>query len=161
MGEAIILALFIILILVGALGTLIPFVPGISFMFLSALVFSLITGFEFVTLGNLLILALIFLLSITNDWLAGILGAKWGGASKKALLYGLAGLVVGFVAFPPLGGIAGLFTGVLLAEMIKGKSSQSALKSATGSLIGVATGVIINVVLAVVFLALFLIFVFV
>ena len=128
-------------------------------MFFITCLFAFIDGFTHITLSGLGILGIIVLLSMLIDTLAGIVGAKYSGASKKSLIYGFIGVIVGTALFFPFGGILGLFGGVLLGELLQQRSSRVALKSATGSVIGTFAGMVINCLLAITFLILFLIFV--
>ncbi len=127
-------------------------------MFAVALVFAFADRFQHLSGVELLLLGLIALLSLAVDYFAGILGARAGGASKRALLWGLIGLVVGMVIFPPFGGIIGLFLGVLIAELARGKDALSAFKAGQGSVIGALTGIGINLALALLTLVLFIVF---
>jgi len=150
---------FSFLIFLGIFMAFVPMLPAIFYMFVMAVIFSLINGFTIITPWQLAILGGVFLLGFLNDMLSGILGAKWSGASKKSMLYGFVGLIVGTLTLPPFGGIVGLFAGVLIAELMLGKTHQKAMKAATGSLIGAITGMVINLILASAFFVLFLIFV--
>lgn len=152
---------FSALVFVGILMVFVPFLPAIFYMFAISVIYGIIGGFAVITPWQLVILGGILLLGFINDMLSGILGAKWSGASKKSMLYGFIGLLVGTIILPPLGGIAGLFIGILFAEFSLGKSHQKAFKAATGSLIGTVAGMIINFILAIAFFVLFVIFVLV
>lgn len=149
---------FSVLIFLGVLMVFIPVLPALFYMFALTLIFSVIGGFSVISIPQLIILGGILLLGFANDLFSGILGAKWSGASKKSIIYGFIGLLVGTIVLPPFGGIAGLFVGVLIAELMLGKTNVKALKSATGSLIGAITGIAINLILAITFFILFLIF---
>ncbi|HJO89688.1 MAG: DUF456 domain-containing protein [Candidatus Pacebacteria bacterium] len=94
------------------------------------------------------------------DYFSGIIGAKYSGASKKGLLFGFLGLILGFIFLPPFGGFVGLFVGILIAEFIIKGNEIMALKTAAGSLIGIATGIFINILLAIAFFVLFVLFLF-
>ncbi len=153
------LLLIAIVLMVPGLGlVLLPMVPAIPYLFLVALCFGLIDGFVHVTVFNFWILGGIVIISILIDQLAGIVGAKYGGASKKALLFGFAGGLIGTIVLPPLGGLVGIFAGILLAELLLNKSRRDAIRAATGALIGSATGLASNAFLALLFFVLFIIF---
>lgn len=143
------------LMLPGIVGIFVPVVPGIPLMFLVALLFGLINRFEALTGGEITILLVVALASVAIDYLAGVLGAKYSGASSRALLAGFAGMVVGIVTLGPIGAIIGLFAGVLLVE-IRIKPERQAIRAATGSLIGVAAGMLVNFILALIFIGLFI-----
>ena len=142
----------------GLVGVLLPLVPGIPYMFVVALVYALADRLSHISGLELLILGLIAAASLAVDYLAGILGARAGGASKKALLFGMIGLILGMIILPPFGGILGLFLGVLGAELLGGKTALKAFKAGQGSVIGALTGIGINLVLALLSLALFVVF---
>lgn len=149
--------IFIILLLPGLVGVILPILPGIPYMFVVALIFAVIDKFQHLTGNNLLVLGLIAGLSLMIDYFAGLLGARFGGASRKAILFGLTGLIAGLILLPPWGGIIGLFSGVLVAEVSIGRKHLQALKAAGGSLLGTLTGIIINLILSIAFLVLFIV----
>ncbi len=139
----------------------VPFFPTIFFMLVITSIFSVITQFKIITLSNFLVLGAIFALSLVTDLFSGVLGAKWGGASYRSIWWGIGGLFIGTILFPPFGGIAGLFLGIFLKEFFDGKPKNKAFESAFRSLSGVFTGVLINFFIALAFFSLFVIFLFV
>jgi uncharacterized protein len=145
----------------GMFMTIIPMMPALPYMFGVAALFGFFDNFEKLTPANLAVLGAILIFSIIVDYLSGIIGAKYGGASKKGILFGFIGLILGLIMFPPFGGFLGLFAGVLISEFAAGGSGTTALKAAAGSLFGSLTGVLINSFLAVAFFASFIFFVFV
>jgi uncharacterized protein YqgC (DUF456 family) len=149
MSKIILTAVFAVLLLPGVFMVFIPIAPAISYMFLMATIYGFIDQFTNLTFAEFGILAGILFVSILVDFFSGIIGAKYGGASRKAIFYGISGTILGVIAFPPFGGILGLFAGVFLAEMIKGRKESEAFKAASGALMGATAGVIINSVLAV------------
>ncbi len=152
--------IFSILLLPAIFLTVLPMVPAISYMFFVSLLYGLIDGFNNLSFGEVGILGIIFALSLVVDYSAGVLGAKYAGAAKKSLLYGIIGLVIGTILFPPFGGIPGLFLGVLVSEIFLNKETRKALKSAVGSLAGTLAGVFVNFILAVILFISFIFFVF-
>ena len=160
MSHVALVILFSILLLPGLFTVLIPMLPSLSYMLFAAGIFGLIDNFIHFSLYELGVLAAIFVLSLIVDQLAGILGAKYlGGASKRSMIAGFIGLIIGFILLPPFGGFLGLFAGVLISEFIyERKSGFVALKAARGTLLGALTGVLVNECLAIIFLALFIVF---
>lgn len=135
-----------------------PMLPAIPYMFGVTLIFYLFEWPEHFSAGHLAVLGLLVVISILNDHLSGIIGAKYGGASGKAILAGIAGLILGLIFFPPLGGFAGLFIGVLVYEISHNKKQRDAFKAAAGALIGSLTAVVINFFLALLYIGLFIVF---
>ncbi len=154
----IVTALFMAL---GIPAVLVPFLPGISYMFPIALLYAISDHFTNITWENLAVLGGILVVSFFVDYSAGILGARYGGADRRSILFGFLGLIIGIIVVPPFGGIVGLFLGILVGELVARKSNQAALKAAAAGLIGSVTGIVINCILAITMFALFLYFVLV
>jgi len=148
--------IFSLLMLPGIAGIFIPALPGIPLMFLLALVLGFIDKFSHLTISNVVILLIITLASVAIDYFSGILGAKYGGASGKSMLWGILGLIVGVILFPPFGGFFGLFLAVIISELVLHGNNKKAIRAASGSLLGTLAGIIINLILALLFLGLFI-----
>lgn len=138
----------------------VPTLPGIPLMFIVTVVYGLLDKFETIEPWHLAIFGGITVLSMLIDFFSGLIGAKLGGASRKSMLAGFAGLIVGLLAFPPLGAFIGLFVGVFMAEIVQFKDEVKALRAATTSLATAVMGTIANVTLAVAYFITFLILVF-
>jgi hypothetical protein len=138
--------------------TLVPMLPALSGMFLVSLIYALAGGFSVLSGNELLFLLIPVIASIITDHSSGIIGAKYGGAHGKSLLWGIAGSIVGAFAFPPFGSLVGLFIAVLGAEIYYSKTHRQAIKAATGALAGTAVGIALNFALAVLFFGLFAFF---
>lgn len=149
---------FGLLLLPALVMALVPMFPAFWYLMLVTAVFLILDGFAHITTANLLILIGIFGLSILIDWSTGLLGAKFGGAAWKSVLYGGLGSAIGLFIVPPLGIFAGLFTGVLVGELMRRRSRTEALRAASGALIGSLAGVIGSFVLALAFIILALAF---
>lgn len=152
------LIIFSVLMLPGILGVIIPALPGIPLMFILAVVYGFIDKWQHLTVSNIIVLLVIALASLAIDYFSGILGAKYGGASGKSMLYGMLGLLVGLVIFPPFGGIIGLFLGIVISELVLHGNNKRAIKAATGGLLGTLAGMAVNLILALTFLGLFIAF---
>lgn len=156
MIAVILFILVIILLLVGLIGVIFPVLPGIPFMFMVALVFAALDHFHRLTVTNIVVLAVVALISILIDHLAGFWGAKFFGASKKGAYGGLLGSLVGLFFFPPFGMFIGLALGVYLAEkLLNGSSDNHSAKAASGAVLSALAGMLINLGLAIFFLIYF------
>lgn len=155
MAHLTLVLLFGFLLLPGLFMVFIPMLPAIGYMFAGALMFAFADGFSHLTLSNLALLGGLLAFSVAVDWGAGLLGAKFGGAGRLSLLYGLFGSLAGFFALPPFGTFAGLFIGVLVGELMRKKSRHQAVQAGAGALLGSLSGVAVNVCIALLFLGLF------
>lgn len=153
------LIIAVLFLLPGLAAVFVPVLPAVPYLFVVTLIYALLTGFHPLSGSELAILGVIALVALAVDQLSGILGAKYGGATKKALLFGFIGTIVGaVVGGGPIGAFAGLFGAILVAELTQLRTHQEALKAATGGLLGVLVGYTINIVLAFTFFILFLVF---
>lgn len=158
MPNYILVIIFSLLLVPGIAGVLLPVLPDLPYMFVIAFIFALVDHFNHLTILNIVILLGVTLVSLLVDYFSGILGAKYGGAGKQSMIFGLIGLILGLILFPPWGGFIGLFIGILMAELYYFKDHLRALKAATGGLIGTVIGMAFNLLLAVSFLVLFVLF---
>jgi uncharacterized protein YqgC (DUF456 family) len=159
MTSTLVLGIAVLLMVPGIAMAFIPMLPALSYMFLVALLFGIYDKFTHVSSTEMLILLGIVLVSIVIDQGAGVLGAKYGGAHTKSLLWGMLGGFIGTILFPVLGSFIGLFIAVLGAELYYKKSQGLAMKAAGSALIGSITGVVVNIILACTFIGLFIYFV--
>lgn len=141
--------LFTILLFLGLLLTCIPTLPGVPVMFGTVFIYAILNNFESIQAWHLAVFGALALLSIGIDYFSGLIGAKLGGANKKSILFGIIGLFVGLLFFPPFGAFIGLFTGVFVAELIQFHDHTKALKAASYSLATTAAGALTNIAIAV------------
>jgi hypothetical protein len=157
MNNALLVIIFFVLMVPGIAGAFLP-LPGLLYMFIISLIYGFVDKFQHLQLWELGVLAGVALLSIINDYLSGLLGAKYGGAAQKSMLLGIVGMIIGLILFPPFGGLVGVFVGILIAEFIRHGNSDKAVRAATGGLVGSIIGMAVTLVLAIVFLFIFTIF---
>jgi len=148
---------FSLLLLPGLAGIILP-VPGLAYMFLVALIFGLVNHFQQMTWQNLVVLGVILIISIITDAVSGIIGAKYGGASKQSMIAGFIGMIVGVMALPPFGGLLGIFLGVMIWEIISRSNRKKAMRAASASLIGSVAGMLLSLLLSLLFIVLFILF---
>ena len=158
MSHILLVIFFAVLMIPGIIGTILPILPGVPYMFVLALIFGLTNNFEILTAQELTTLGIITIISLVITYLAGLMGAALGGATKRALTIGIVGLFIGLIIFPPWGAIAGLYFGILIGQMMETQNQQTAMRAATGGVLGALTGVITNLLLGLIFLILFMVF---
>lgn len=153
--NTIILVLALLVMSVGLIGTVVPVIPGTILIFLAALVYALVEGFQAVGWPTLLVLGLLALVATTADLWVSSIGAKLGGASGWSVLVGLLGGLAGFVVFSLPGAILGAVLGVLLVELIRLGDLRQALKAGSGWAIGWALATVLQLGLGLVMVAIF------
>jgi hypothetical protein len=153
--EFVTLFVTLLVMLVGLVGILLPVVPGTMLIFVAALVYAWLEGFQAVGWPTLLVMALLTLVGTTADiWAAGV-GAKAGGASAWSIVAGLVGGFVGLLAFSLPGAIIGAVLGVLLTESYRVRDLRHAVKAGGGWFAGWVLSVVVRLTLGLVMVALF------
>jgi uncharacterized protein len=124
--EGPLLALTLVLMFVGLLGSVLPGLPGVTLIFLSALVYAIITDFRTVGAAILLVLFIFAAIAFVADFVATSYGARRFGASNwgtvGGAVGGIAGALIGllFLGIGSLFGlILGTIAGVFLGEYLK------------------------------------------
>ena len=145
------LAIGVFLILVGLAGLLLPMLPGMPLVFLGALAIATADGFTRVGYVSLGLIAVLALAGSALDHVAGVLGAKRGGASR----WGLAGAVIGLIVGLPFGLpglVLGPALGAALLEFARDQELRRAARASTGVLVGFVLGTIVKYAIACVIL---------
>jgi len=136
-----------LLLIIGIIGCILPVLPGQILAWGSLLILQLtspppfeadfIVMWAFITVGVTLM-----------DYYVPIWGTKKLGGSKKGMWGATIGLVIGIFFFPPFGLIVGPFVGAFVGELIAGKNSNIAFKSALGSFLGFVAGTMMKLVIS-------------
>ncbi|MCA1688721.1 MAG: DUF456 domain-containing protein [Actinobacteria bacterium] len=122
----------LVTMLVGLAGSVLPGLPGVPLIFLSALVYSFLTDFEHV--GGLVIalLGLFAAIALVADFVATTYGARRFGASNWGTAGGAIGGIVGALVgalFLGIGALFGLILGsiggVFLGEYLRRRERET------------------------------------
>lgn len=146
------------LLLLGFIGTLLPFLPGHLILFFAAIAHRLMLGTDsgvewwtFVVLGVLLITSQVL------EFMSGAMGTRWFGGSKWGATGALMGGVVGLF-FMPFGLLLGPLIGSMLCEFLFAKKKvQPATVSGVGSVLGTVAGLLVKVVVGVLMIVWFMV----
>lgn len=157
-GSVVAWIVTICLLIVGFIGTLVPFLPGHLILFFAAVGHWLMlredSGVEwwtFVVLGLLLTLSQIF------EFMSGAVGTRWFGGTRWGAAGALIGGIVGMF-FMPFGLILGPLIGSTLCEFVFAKKEvKPAAVSGVGSVLGTVAGLIVKVVVGVVMIVWFIV----
>ena len=161
-AEGPLLALNLVLMVVGLLGSVLPGLPGVTLIFLSALVYAALTDFRTVGATILVVLFLFAAIALVADFVATSYGARRFGASNwgtaGGAIGGIAGALVGLLFLGIgslfgliLGTIAGVFLGEYLKRSGQGQqepgSTRSDWRRATHAAGGVLVGYLASAVI--------------
>ncbi len=160
MGTILLITFCSILLVVGLIGVVLPFLPGIPLAWLGLFIYALGTGFEKISITTIVVFFILMLFALSLDFLAPMLGAKKYKESKYGLIGVFLGFTVGFVVFGPWGIIIGPFIGALLGELIAKKKPERAFKSALGALVGFIAGALFKIIIVLIMIGFFIVSLF-
>jgi uncharacterized protein YqgC (DUF456 family) len=135
------------MMLVGLLGSIIPFLPDVVLIWVAALIYGLFVGWGGSggwLFGLISILGLIGLLS--DAWVSGA-GARQGGASVMTTLGGLLVGLVGLFAAGPLGFLGGILLGTFVLEYVRHQDPEQALRATLGMGLGYGASFLVKFLL--------------
>src|SRR5215212_1291887 len=119
--EGPLLALTVVLMVVGLLGSVLPGLPGVPLIFLSALVYAILSDFRTVGVAVLVVLFVFAAIALVADFVATSYGARRFGASNWGTVGGAVGGIVGALIgllFLGIGSLFGLILGTIAGVFI-------------------------------------------
>lgn len=153
--NAVALIVALIVMVIGIVGTVMPVLPGTILIFLAALFYAFVEGFQSVGWPTLVVLGVLTLIATTADLWVSSAGAKAGGASGWSLLGGMLGGLVGMVVFTLPGAIIGAVLGVLLVELLRAGDWRKAIKAGGGWAVGWVLSTLLQFVIGIIMAGLF------
>lgn len=156
MSQTIFFIISFLVMLIGALGTIIPLLPGIPLIYLGYIIFGLGSHWAHYGATTMIVWGIVTTASVLLDYYAGALGAKKYGASAAGIWGSIIGGILGIIFLGLPGIIFGPFLGAVAGELLSGKSKQQAFKSGWGTLIGFLAGSLFKIIIALVMILTFL-----
>jgi len=147
--------LAVILVIGGIVGLVFPALPGAPALYAGLLVAAWVEDFEYVGATTLIVLAIMAVLTYALDFLAGALGAKRFGASRRAVIGATLGAIAG-IFFGILGILLGPFIGAVLGELSNRPNLKAAGLAGIGATLGLALGAAAKLTLAFAMLGVFI-----
>jgi len=159
-GQFALLFIVLAVMVFGLLSLLTVVLPGLTIIWVAALVYGLITGFN-LTSGILFGIITLLMLggSIIDNIIMGA-STHQAGASWYSIAGALVAGLVGSVAWPPFGGLVAALLVVFVIEIIRLRNWRRALQSARGMLAGCGWSVIARLGIGVLMILLFLLWVY-
>ena len=138
------------LLILGFIGTLVPFLPGHLILFFAAVGhWLMLRGDSGVEWWTFLVLGVLLILSQVFEFLSGAAGTRWFGGTRWGAFGALIGGIVG-IFFIPFGLILGPLIGSMFCEFVFAKKEvRSATVSGVGSVLGTVAGMVIKIIVGV------------
>lgn len=156
MAEIIGLALALLIMAVGCLGSILPAVPSTPLVLGAAVVHKLYFQADSAGWIVMTLLVLITGVALLMDYLATVLGAKQFGATKKGMTGAIVGGIVGLFFNLP-GILLGPFIGAVVFEMVGGRQWKPACRAGIGATLGLLAGAVGKLVCCLSMMTLFII----
>ena len=152
--DLVFILLGFVLVAVGLAGAVLPALPGLPFVFGGLWALDYAGDYTRVGMFTLTVLAVLLIVGLALDFIAGSLGAKKFGASPQAVAGSLVGAFVGmFFGLPGL--VLGPFIGAVLGELKARRPVGQAAVSGVGAWVGLMLGIIAKLVIALVMVGVF------
>ena len=146
MPEPLLIALAVICLIVGAVGTVAPILPGVPLSWAGLLILKFVPSVkDNVSWAIIVILGIITIAVTILDNILPMWGTKKMGGNKKVVWGATIGLLIGFF-LGPWGIIFGPFVGALIGGLLSGSKFILATKHATGAFIGYIAGLVIKLI---------------
>lgn len=135
-SDVLTFGLSLFFMLIGLFGLIVPLYPGAVIMWLTTLVYGLVQGFE--VLGGVLfaLITLMMIAASVADNLLTSAGARWGGASWKAVGLAIVAGFAGTIFMPPFGGLIAAPAAILLYEYSRLRDWNKAFTALKGLMLG-------------------------
>jgi uncharacterized protein YqgC (DUF456 family) len=150
------------LLIAGAVGCVLPVLPGHLIIFIAAVAHRLMLGAERSGLWwwSFLVLGLMMAVSQTLEMVGGAAGTRWFGGTRWGALGAIVGTVAGMF-FMPFGLVLGPLIGAFVAEIVFARqATRPATIAGVGSLVGTLAGLVIKLVIGILMLVWFFLDVF-
>ena len=160
MGEFANISLFTItlaaMVISLILSIVIPVLPGHFLIWLAALIYGLLTGWESLTVSMFVVITVLTLIAAIIDAVAGWVGARKGGASWVGVAIGLVLGFLGTVFFNVFGAIAGVIVGIMGYEYYRQQDWGLSWKAAKGFLVGTLVSLVGRLAISIMIVAIFI-----
>lgn len=146
MDSGVIVVLVAIAMVIGIVGTVVPLVPGLGLIALSAIVYGLAEGFGIV---GWICTALIVIVGVAGTVAGYVLpkrAAGAAGAPRSSLLIGAAGAIAGFFLLPIVGLPVGGALGIYLGERARTGAHEPAWRATVATLKGFGAGALVQLI---------------
>lgn len=153
MTDIVITILLGLAMLVGLATTIIPAIPDLGLILISALGYGLLVGWGENGWWLFTIIVVLGLAGQAAEMVLSGMGARRGGASWLSTFGGLAAGVIGLFVFGPLGLIAGLLLGTFLLEFARHKNADEAMRAMFGMGAGYGASFVVKFLLGLVMIA--------
>ena len=158
--SASILTITLVIMAIGLFGLIVPIFPGITVIWLAALGYGVVTGFNTLAWVMFGVITVLMIVGVTIDNVLMGARAHKAGAAWSSLALGMLAGVLGTIFLPPVGGILAAPLAVLLLEYLRQRDINKALLTLRGLVIGWGLSFVVRFFIGVVMIGLWLLWAF-
>ena len=151
--------LALVLFCIGAVGVVLPVLPGIPIAWLGLFIYAYAGDFSVVSFTTTMVFLGLTVLTLILDFVLPIWGLKRFKPSRAGVVGSLLGLVIGIFVSGPLGFIIGPLVGAFLGELYAGREFAQALKVSGGTALGFFLSAFLKLTLIAIMFGYFVVFV--
>ena len=161
--DLLLAGLTLLVMLVGVAGVIVPLLPDVWLIWLAALGYGLLAGFDGWVGGvAMVVISGMTLAGVVIDIAMGPVAARGGGASWQAIGASMALGLLGLFFFPPIGPLVGAVVGLFAVEyQRRGRNSEEALAAVKSYVLGCGVSAVLRFLLALMMVGVWLAWVFI
>ena len=159
-ADALTFLLTLLIMLAGLALLIVPIFPGITVIWLAALVYGFVTGFDTLGIVLMILITLGMIAGISADNVLMGAGARQGGASWLTIIVALIAGIAGTILLPPIGGFIAIPIAIFLLELIRVREWRSAWRATRGLALGWGLSFLVRFGIGLVMIATWLVWVF-
>lgn len=141
----------LITMILGLVGLLFVIIPGLTIIWISALIYGILTGFDMLSIILFLLITALMLFGNVLDQLLMGAKAKKSGASWTSIFISTGAAFIFSILFPPFGGLVAALIALMVLEIIRlkdwRKAAQSSKQMAIGCMSAIALRFLIGLVM--------------
>jgi uncharacterized protein YqgC (DUF456 family) len=137
--------------ILGLVGLLFVIIPGLTIIWISALIYGILTDFDTLSIILFVLISALMLLGNVLDQLLMGAKAKKSGASWSSIIISTGAAFIFSILFPPFGGLIAALIALMVLEIIRlkdwRKAAHSSKEMAIGCLSAIALRFLIGLVM--------------
>lgn len=159
MGETLLVLIAIVLMMIGLIVSIVPFVPGPLLLWLVALGFGLLEGFDRLPPALMIVITVLMLLGVTTEFWTPLLGMRSQGASCWSTIGTIIGAIAGtfLIPMPLCGTLIGAVGGALIFELLRVGDLQHALRASQTAIEMMILSMVVEFIISLVILGVFVV----
>ena len=161
MNDTLLTVLIGLAMLLGLVAIFIPLMPEMLILWGASLAYGLLVGWGRWGPWLFALITLLGLVGALAEIWASTAGGKRAGASLWGILGGLVAGFVGFLIFPPFGGVVGLLLGTFAVEAIRMGDADKAARAMLGMGLGYGASFAVRLIVGLLMVAAWVVWVLV